>query len=72
MREPVEIIEEPETAPVAEPAAEPEADAEINLSELTVAELKLLAKELGISLGGATRRDDILMAIMEADPVSEE
>lgn len=36
---------------------------EIDLSELTVAELKAKADELGIDLGGATRKDDIIAAI---------
>lgn len=54
----------------AEVAEEPEE--EIRLSELTVSKLIDLAEELEIDLGDATKKDDIIAVILEAEESSAE
>lgn len=44
----------------------------IDLSEMTVAELKEFAAENEIDLGSATRKDDIIKIIAESDAVEVE
>ena len=45
---------------------------EIRLSELTVAQLKDLAEDLEIDLGNATKKDDIIAVMLEAEENSAE
>ena len=54
----------------AEITEEPEE--EIRLSELTVPKLIDLAEELEIDLGDATKKDDIIAVILEAEGISAE
>lgn len=51
---------------------EAEETEEIRLSELTVAQLKDLAEELEIDLGNATKKDDIIAVMLEAEENSAE
>lgn len=55
-----------------EETEEAEATEEIRLSELTVQQLKELAEELEIDLGNATKKDDIVAVMLEAEENSAE
>lgn len=47
-------------------------DETIDLSEMTVADLKRFAQEHGIDLGSATKKDDIIQAITDSGIVEME
>lgn len=49
-----------------------DADDDIRLSEMTIAQMKALAAEREIDLGGATKRNDIIAVILAAEDSSEE
>lgn len=57
---------------IDEETEEAEATEEIRLSELTVQQLKELAEELEIDLGNATKKDDIVAVMLEAEENSAE
>lgn len=68
------IIEEPEKSDFDNPNNEVEETEEepIDLSEMTVADLKKFAIENGIDIGKATRKDDIIQIIAASDAVEVE
>lgn len=75
-KEPIEEAEEvEEEAEKAEEAKEPIEEAEedtIDLSQMTVAELKRFAAEAKIDIGKVTKKDDIIAIIAASDAVEVE
>ncbi len=56
----------PKKAPAAEPAAEPAKEPVDDLEDMTVAELKTMAAEMGLDLESDWRKADIVAAIAAA------
>ena len=55
----------------AETPPDTQADADISLTEMSLKQLQEYARENGIDLNGATRKDDVLAAILEAEDNSD-
>lgn len=70
--EEVDLNEVPEDKIPEKESEEETGDDDIVLSEMTVAQLKDLAKELEIDLGDASRKDDIIAVILASEAASGE
>lgn len=60
------IYEEDKTPMVIEEPEEELEEESVDLSSMTIDELRILAEELGIDLGKATKKDDIIRIVAES------
>lgn len=67
-----EAIAKEQAAPAAGAASVPEDTPEFNLDKLNVAQLKKFAKDNGIDVGGATKKQELLDAIADAGEKAEQ